>query len=365
MKILTPGPAQTIPDVATGSASNFEATAVKVHGTVNPDSVDTTSCVFEAGTTEFSPNKTVACDQGAVLSGSGGQEVTATIPGLGQGETYYYRLTVKNANGEVIGRNRTFVPSAVPSSKGAYITGVHADSAFVHAFVDAGGAPAKYHIEYGTQPCSANPCASSDEISVGSEVGYIPTTAKLEGLEEGTTYYYRIVASNQSGTYTAPTEGFFTTFPRVKFGDECPNAHVRQQTGSALLLDCRAYELVSAGNAGGYDVESDLSPGQEPLGGYPNASDRALYAVHSGAIPGAGAPANLGPDPYLATRGAGGLVDELRGNSIRQSQRGRSVRIRSARSQLVPDELCLRRPGHLLAVLRGRDDEYPGARARR
>ena len=39
----------------------------------------------------------------------------------------------------------------------------------------------------------------------------------------------------------------FTTFAFMReVTDGCPNAHVRQQTGSILLLDCRAYELVSA-----------------------------------------------------------------------------------------------------------------------
>ncbi len=304
LRIFAPGPTKVVPDVATESASNFQATSVDVHGSVNPDSVNTTSCKFEYGPTEFSPSKSEPCDQGNVLTGSGQQEVTATLSGLNEGSQYSYRLTVENAGGEVIGRSRHFIPSAVPVSQAAYITNVHADSATVHAEVDAGGAPATYKVEYGTQPCSANSCASTQELDAGSDAGFDSVSTKLEGLEGGMTYYYRISASNQSGPYTSSEEGTFTTFPRVTFGDNCPNAHVRQQTGSALLLDCRAYELVSAGNAGGYDVESDLSPGQEPLGGYPEAEGEALYSIHAGAIPGIGAPANLGPDPYLATRGS-------------------------------------------------------------
>jgi hypothetical protein len=313
LRLFAPGPARVIPDISTDSASNFEATSVTVHGTVNPDSVDTTSCQFLYGPSEFSTNTPVPCEQGEVLSGSGDQEVSADLTGLSQGQTYYYRLRVSNPNQQVVGAPKAFVPSATPSSKGSYITGVHADSAFVHASVDPGGAPTKFHVEYGPEPCSSNPCGSSEEAQVGSEVGFKAVLMRLEGLEENTTYYYRISASNQSGTYTASEENTFTTFHRVKFGDTCPNAHVRQQTGSALLLDCRAYELVSAGNAGGYDVESDLSPGQEPLGGYPAADGRALYAIHSGAIPGVGDPANLGPDPYLGTRGSSGWSTEYVG----------------------------------------------------
>ncbi len=90
--------------------------------------------------------------------------------------------------------------------------------------------------------------------------------------------------------------------------DHCPNAHVRQQTGAALLLDCRAYELASAADTGGYDVESSLVPGQTPFSGYPEAKEpsRILYGVHEGAIPNTGHPTNDGLDAYVATRGPEG-----------------------------------------------------------
>ncbi len=108
----------------------------------------------------------------------------------------------------------------------------------------------------------------------------------------------------------------FKTYPFVPvLDDPCPNKHVRQQSGAAQLLDCRAYELTSAGDAGGYDVESDLVPDQTPFAGYPNASNppRVLYAIHGGGIPGTDNPTNRGTDPYVATRGEGGWTTEYVG----------------------------------------------------
>ena len=68
----------------------------------------------------------------------------------------------------------------------------------------------------------------------------------MTGLRPGTLYHYRVVATNEAGSGDAEANTF-TTFPFTpSLSDPCPNAHVRQQTGSALLLDCRAYELVSA-----------------------------------------------------------------------------------------------------------------------
>jgi hypothetical protein len=89
---------------------------------------------------------------------------------------------------------------------------------------------------------------------------------------------------------------------------------VRQQTGASLLPDCRAYELVSAANAGGYDVESDLVPGQTPFTAHPRAGNRLLYGLHFGSTPGiAGDPPNFGLDPYVAERTANGWVSRYVG----------------------------------------------------
>src|SRR5262249_38077147 len=122
-------------------------------------------------------------------------------------------------------------------------------------------------------------------------------------LTPRTTYFYRVVATNSAGSDVGP-DLTFTTYRESVLDPSCANNLERQQTGASLLLDCRAYELVSAENQGGYNVTSDLVPGQEPFGGFPLAGDRALYAIHNGGIPGTGKPTNRGPDPYVATRDA-------------------------------------------------------------
>jgi hypothetical protein len=189
---------------------------------------------------------------------------------------------------------------------------VHSDQALVHATINPEGVPTTFHVEYGPEDCAVSSCSATAEQTAGEGIEPIEVSFRVTGLSSGTTYHYRVVATNQSGP-GAGVDHSLTTFPVIEnLIDPCSNAHVRQQTGSALLLDCRAYELVSAGNAGGYNVESDLVPGQTPYDGYPGAN-QVLYAVHSGAIPGSGAPTNQGRDPYLATRGAGGWTTEYVG----------------------------------------------------
>jgi hypothetical protein len=310
VQIFSAGSQVTLPDAATTSPSNITPTSVTINGSVNPEGTDTTSCKFEYGPT-ISYGTTLDCDAGQVLTGADPIAVSADISGLRQGSTYHYRLDVANANGTVKTIDSTFTPSAPPDVSTVYANQVHADSVFVNGSINPGGAPTTYHVDYGTENCLTNPgaCTSTPESeSVGAGLNLVSESTQITGLSPATTYHYVVVATNQSGI-TKSADHVFTTFPVTSVFDEtCENAHVRQQTGAALLPDCRAYELVSAANAGGYDVESYLTAGQTPFAGYPLAQNpaRVLYGVNEGAIPGTDHPTNHGLDPYVASRGSEG-----------------------------------------------------------
>ncbi|MBS1885804.1 MAG: hypothetical protein JSU06_01305 [Actinobacteria bacterium] len=314
VSIFAPGTAVVLPDAELGQATNFEATSVEAHATANPSGVETTECKFEYGPTE-AYGSTVPCAQGQSLTGNAPVAVSATLTGLSKGGTYHYRLSLANGNAApnntVRSKDATAVASSPPAAGETYVNEVHSDSGLLHAEVTPEGAPTTVHVLYGTANCSTEPgsCARTPESgSVGAGLNPVAVALKVTGLSAGTTYHYVFVFTNQSGT-TESGQQSFTTFPySPALEDHCPNAHVRQQTGAALLSDCRAYELVSAGNTGGYDVESYLVPGQEPFAGFPEAETptRLLYGVHDGAIPGSGNPTNHGLDPYIATRGGEG-----------------------------------------------------------
>ncbi len=313
--IFSPQTQVTLPDVQNEPPSEITGTSLKLDASVNPDGVTTSECVFEYGTViEYGYiyfEEEAPCEGGQAISGSSPTKVSATLTGLTKGSTYYTRLKVANSNGFVRTKEQEVVPSEQAVVEDPYITDVHSDSVVFHFEITPEGAPTTYHVLYGTGDCTTEPetCDETPESpSVGAGLVSIAETTKATGLQAGTTYHYVIVATNQSGT-SESTEETFTTFPYTPvLEDKCANAHVRQQTGAALLADCRAYELVSAANAGGYDVESYLNAEQEPFGGYPDAQDptRVLYGVHDGAIPGSGHPTNHGLDPYVATRGADG-----------------------------------------------------------
>jgi hypothetical protein len=298
-------PPTTIPDVTTGEPSVTPTTATLV-GTVDQDVGNGGSkieyCKFEWGSTN-QYGEFAECEPAPPIEGT--QAVEATIEGLTKGATYHVRLTAYSEN-EIPshGADVAFQPSGPPGVTEDIVSEVNTDSVKLSANIDPNGGDSSYHFEFGPTTAYGTVLPEPDgEVLAGLAE---TVSVQLPGLSAGATYHFRVVSENFAGT-TVGADHKFSTFPlNPNEPDLCANAQVRQQTGASLLLDCRAYELTSAGNTGGYDVQSNLIPGQETLKPEPGAADRVLYSVHFGAIPNTGDPTNFGLDPYVATRGGNG-----------------------------------------------------------
>ena len=266
---------------------------------------------------EWGPTETYGAETAETLvsPGPGSSEaLSADLTGLSPYSTYHFRVVATNGTGTSYGGDRIFTTTpGLPSIRAEFASQVHADRVVLGAEVDPNGSDTTFHFEYVDEAefeqsgfANAKRAPASD-AGVGRSKHFQNASTLIGGLSPGTVYHYRTAATSQIGSVESNAGRTFETFP-FGFNDTCPNSHVRQQTGSALLLDCRAYELVSARNAGGYDVESNLVAGQTPFGGYSQATgpSRFLYGVHEGAVPGSGSPTNHGLDPYIATRGEGG-----------------------------------------------------------
>jgi hypothetical protein len=304
----------TIPDVTTGTPDVEPADAV-LRGTVNGDGIDTTDCQFEWGPASSSsfPNK-VECAEGKVFAGaSGDHAVSAAISGLAKGTTYHFRLTAKNSNNVVsAGAEKQFTASGKPVVLGDGVSKLNTDGVQINVTIDPNGGVTKYHVEWGTEAGVYGNVFPVPDGELETKTEAESFSQLLTGLAPETEYHFRVVASNDAGTTTG-TDRSFKTFALPPPDDPCENALVRKQTGAALLLDCRAYELVSAADQGGYDVESSLLPNQSPLQQPPTALDRVLYSLRYGALPNAGSPTTYGHDPYVASRTSTGWQTEYLG----------------------------------------------------
>ncbi len=302
-------PKVTYPGVSAGAESTPTEGSLTLNANVNPDGGgEIKTCQFEyleeaeynpSAANPFAAAHTVPCSQALPYSGSEPTSVSATASGLAPGIPYRYRLLAGNETGTTEALPRTFelqAPSVALSSP----TNLTETSADLHATINPqGGEVETCEFEYGptTSYGFSEPCEPKAE-DIGSVAAEQAIAAHLTGLEKGVVYHFRVVAKNPFGTTTTEDRSFNFLPPN------CPNAHLRQQTGTEFLPDCRAYELVSPGDAGGTVL---LAEGpQSPLATSPS---RLAFGGILGAIPGAGGdPPDVRGDLYVSTRTDTGWV---------------------------------------------------------
>ena len=277
-----------------------EETEATMRATLNADGILTTDCHFEWGATQ-DLGSIAPCEQGP-FADSTDHEVTAHISSLTKGNTYWYRLSAKNGlnNRVSLSGPQRFIAQGLPKFGVITVDKVGTDGARFNANIDPNGGNTTFRVEIGDE--AGNYHTVTPESNKFGLLQPEKLSRTVLGLQGNRTYHYRIVATNEAGPTFGPDQ-VFRTYPSDPSVDNCDNAHVRQQVEASLLFECRAYELVSARNAGGYDVVSDLVPGLAPYDMYPRADDTALYSIDHGIVPGvAGNPTNFGRDPYVSVR---------------------------------------------------------------
>jgi hypothetical protein len=194
------------PVVVSGPASAITASGASLAGTVDRNGLATTF-VFEYGTTLSFGSITPADD---VSGGSGATAVSASVSGLSSNTTYYYRLVAASSAGTSLGVVRSFNTGGAPVAPVAVTQAVSATtntSAGLTGQVNPNGLATAFTFEYGTSLSfgAISPVDVTDD-AIGAEA----VTASLTGLSPDTTYYYRLVASNGSGTSTGAVLSFNT-----------------------------------------------------------------------------------------------------------------------------------------------------------
>ncbi len=202
------------PAVVTEPATSVTQTSATLNATVNPEGVTVSDCHFEYGTTE-AYGTSVPCSS---LPGSGTSPVavSASVAGLKANTQYHFRISATNVNGTSTGSDQAFttLPNA-PAVVTEPASSVTQTSANLNATVNPEGANVSdCHFEYGTTalygtsvPCSSLPGSGESPVAVSASLS-------LGALSENTTYHYRIVATNTSGT-SYGSDVSFTTLPNA------------------------------------------------------------------------------------------------------------------------------------------------------
>ncbi len=230
--------------------------------------------------------------------------------------TYRYRVVFSNADGTGNGpREGSFETTTSLEFGATWSTDVDTDTATLHTQVNPLGIPTTGHFEYLTAAAyqanigaedppfsgASRAPASPVELDFGSGETLVHASAPLSSLAPGTTYRYRILADDPLISPIGGPVRTFATFPEAaEPNGSCENKALRKGV-SALLPDCRAYELVSPLDKEGEDVAVDQG---ERLDQSATSGDSLTYTS-------TGAPGPLAYAQHTATRGAEGWTGKL------------------------------------------------------
>lgn len=186
-----------VPTATTLDASNVLAETATLNGSVNPNYL-TTTVTFEYGTS-VSYGSTVTAIQSPV-SGNTTISVSANISGLMPGNvTYHCRVVAVNALGTTYGNDMTFITTGQPpTARTKLATNVTSTTATLNASVNANNLPTTVIFEYGLTTSYGSTITAAQSPVTGNTSTDV--NADLSGLLPGTTYNFRVKATNSLGT---------------------------------------------------------------------------------------------------------------------------------------------------------------------
>ena len=214
----------------------------------------------------FDGTGTVPCDTNPV-TGSTETAVAANLASLLPGMKYHVRIRAENTDGTAVAEASSFTTNAVaPGIFHSQAISVGEQTVTLRARVNPGGTSTTVHFEYVTQTAFeatgfATATKTPESTSIGSDNVERFVEAAIFGLESGTTYHYRTVATNSVESVASEDRSFITLASPVAEKDTCPNADRRAETGSSELPNCRSWEMVSPAEKNGGNVlaKTDLT----------------------------------------------------------------------------------------------------------
>ena len=198
------------PIVTTEAATSVGETGATLKGQVNPHGYATTY-QFEYGTTTSYGTK-VPVTAESVGSGKTNVAVSKAISGLKGNTLYHYRVSATNTYGTSPGLDKTFTTPKLPTVTTEATNEVGEKEANLKGSVNPNGYATTYQFEYGPTTSYGTKVPLSPE-SVGAGTTAVAVGKVISGLTAGTTYHYRVVASNVAGTVPGLDKTLKTTNP--------------------------------------------------------------------------------------------------------------------------------------------------------
>ncbi len=239
---------ETLPATEVGGSSGT------LNGSVIPGSQPVGECFFQyvedsayeplAGN-PYGAGTSAPCAESEAEIGTGfaPAHVHAVVSDLEVGVTYHFRLVAGPSGAAREGSDLQFSTGG-PRLIAQWAESVTVSEATVAAQLDTQGSATTYHVEWG--PTSSPYANSTAEVAAGNGI-----RVSISGLEAGSVYHYRFVASSHCNPAepaevceTAGPDHTFTTYRPLTPQTGCSNQEFRIEA-SSRLPDCRAFEMVS------------------------------------------------------------------------------------------------------------------------
>jgi hypothetical protein len=201
------------PSVDGESDSNVTSTGATLEAQVNPNNQET-SYRFVYATDEAFTNPVNVPGASPLSASFGDQAVSVDLEGrLTPDTTYYYRVIAENAAGVTEGPVQSFTTTAPPLLTIGPAQEIARSAGTITGTVNPAGLQTTYYFQYGTTTSYGQNAPSVQGVSVPGGFGPMPVSIRIGGLVPGTTYHYRLTATNTDGTTYSPDETFTTSPP--------------------------------------------------------------------------------------------------------------------------------------------------------
>ncbi len=182
------------PSVTTGEAADVTSSGATLLGSALPNGPATV--FFQYGTSNLYGSATPSLE----ISGVSSVAIAIPVSGLRPEQTYHYRIGITTGAGTIFGSDRTFTTIKSPPlvATGQPIDIGEGVVKLIGA-VAPNGTPTTVWFEYGIDDESGDPPLTTPAQEIPGEAGVIDIEFTLEGLEDGTRYYSRLVGTSEAG----------------------------------------------------------------------------------------------------------------------------------------------------------------------